>query len=77
MAGRKKLISAKDVVTKCGVSYSLLNYYTNLGLFDVKKRNGNTRYYDGKEIKGMWAKINRLTDSGYPLRIIRKLLKVA
>ena len=77
MAVKMKLISAKDVVGKYGVSYSLLNYYTNLGLFEVKKRNGNARFYDEKEIRAKRAKINKLADSGYPLRIIRKMLKVA
>jgi len=71
---KKKYLSAKEVVDRYHISYSLLNYYTNLGLFKVKKRNGNSRLYEEKEVKGTRAKINKLINSGYPLRIIRKML---
>jgi len=73
----KKYISAKEVVDKYGISYSSLNYYTNLGFFKVKKRNGNVRLYDCDEVKKARTKINKLVNMGYPLRIIRKMLKVA
>ncbi len=72
---KNKYISAKEVVEKYKVSYSLLNYYTNLGLFEVKKRNGNARLYDEKEVAEARAKINKLIDDGYPLRIIQRMLK--
>ncbi len=70
----KKYISAKDIVDKYGISYSSLNYYTNLGFFKVKKRNGNARLYDQSEIKKTRTKINKLVNMGYPLRIIRRML---
>ena len=73
----KKYISAKEVVDKYGISYSSLNYYTNLGLFSVRKRNGNSRLYDCDEVRRTKLKIGKLTDMGYPLRIIRKMLKAA
>ncbi|MCK5656163.1 MAG: MerR family transcriptional regulator, partial [Candidatus Aureabacteria bacterium] len=47
---KRKYISAKEVIDKYKISYSLLNYYTNMGLFKVEKRNGNMRLYDEKEI---------------------------
>ena len=73
----KVYISAKEVVDKYGISYSSLNYYTNLGLFDVKKRSGNARLYDIEEVRAKRKKINELANMGYPLRIIRKMLKAA
>lgn len=71
---KKKYISAKQVVDKYNLSYSLLNYYTNLGLFNVKRRNGNTRLYEDGEVKNKRTKINRLVNAGYPLRIICRML---
>lgn len=71
---KKPYISAKELVDKYRISYSLLNYYTNLGLFKVKKRNGNVRLYDGKEIRRKRHKIAKLIDKGYPLRLICKIL---
>ncbi|MFH1837843.1 MAG: MerR family transcriptional regulator [Candidatus Omnitrophota bacterium] len=71
----KKYISAKEVVDKYGISYSSLNYYTNLGLFKVKKRSGNARLYDTDEVKKTRGRINKLANMGYPLRIIRKMIK--
>ena len=70
-----KYISAKEIVGEYDISYSLLNYYTNLGFFEVKKRNGNMRLYDAAEVKETRAKINELINIGYPLRIIRKMLR--
>ncbi len=70
-------LSAKEVVERYGISYSSLNYYTNLGLFDVKKRSGNTRFYDAEEVRRSKDKINELINNGYPLRIIRKILETA
>jgi len=71
---KRKYISAKNVIDKYRISYSLLNYYTNLGLFKVKKRNGNTRFYDEGEIRQKRNKIAKLINAGYPLRIICKML---
>ena len=73
----KQYMSAKEVVDKYGISYSSLNYYTNLGFFKVKKRNGNVRLYDVEEVKKTRVQINRLANMGYPLRIIKKILKAA
>ncbi len=71
---KRKYISAREVIDKYKISYSLLNYYTNLGLFKVKKRSGNVRLYDSEEIKTKRAKIIKLINAGYPLRIICKML---
>ncbi|MFH1411236.1 MAG: MerR family transcriptional regulator [Candidatus Omnitrophota bacterium] len=71
----KDYISAKEVVERYGISYSSLNYYTNLGLFKVKKRDGNARLYDVDEVRKTRVRINKLANMGYPLRIIRKMLK--
>jgi len=72
---KKKYISPQEVVDRYHISYSSLNYYTNIGLFKVKKRNGNVRLYGEEEFKERKAKITRLINEGYPLRIICKLVR--
>lgn len=71
---KTKYISAKEVVNRYKISYSLLNYYTNLGLFSVKKRNGNVRLYDDEEVRSKRLRIAKLIDDGYPLRLICRML---
>ncbi len=66
------LISPKEIVKKYNISYQTLNYYTNLGLLEVKKRRGNARFFNEEEIKKNLDKIVELKDGGYPLRLICK-----
>ena len=72
-----KFISSKEVVKRYNVSYSSLNYYTNIGLFKVVRRSGNTRLYDEEEIRTKRAKIDKLINEGYPLRLICKMLNTS
>ncbi len=70
-----RLISAKEISVKFSVPYPTVNYYTNLGFFSVVKRKGNMRLYKKKDIRFCLDKISRWKDEGYPLRLIRKMLK--
>ena len=70
-----KLISAKSISTRFNIPYPTVNHYTNLGFFSVVKRKGNARFYKEKEVKVRLDKISRWKDEGYPLRLIRKMLK--
>jgi len=56
------------------MSYQTINYYTNLGLLVVKKRKGNGRLYENKDVKERLLRITSLKDKGYPLRLIQKML---
>jgi DNA-binding transcriptional MerR regulator len=67
-------ISPKEVVKKYHISYQTLNFYTNLGLLEVRKRKGNARFFNEEELKRSLDKIVELKDSGYPLRLISKML---
>ena len=64
------LISSKQLVEKYNISYQTLNFYTNLGLFSVKKRVGNRRFFGEEETLKRLETINQLKEDGYPLRII-------
>jgi len=70
----KKLIFSKDIVKKYDIPYSTVTYYTNMGFFTVVSKKGNRRLYDETEIRTQLEKIGRLTDEGYPLRLIRDIL---
>jgi DNA-binding transcriptional MerR regulator len=70
----KKLISSKEIVSKYGIPYSTVTYYTNLGFLMVIKRKGNRRFYDRVEVGRQLKRITELRDTGYPIRLIRKKL---
>jgi len=69
-----KVISSYEVSQKYKISYQTINYYTNLGLLVVKKRKGNGRLYDNKEVEKRLSKITALKNKGYPLRLISEML---
>jgi len=68
------LMSAGEIVRKYSVTYQAVNHYTNLGLLQVVTKNGNTRMYAKSKVKGRLAKISKLVNEGYSLRLIRKKL---
>lgn len=71
---RNDLIAASDIVKKYSVTYQAVNHYTNLGLLQVVKKEGNTRMYVKAKVKGRLSKIAKLVNEGYSLRLIRKKL---
>ena len=75
VGANNNLVSAKEIATKFDISYPTINHYTNLGFFSVVKRKGNKRLYDEKEVIAVLERISRLKDEGYPLRLIRNMLK--
>ena len=68
----KKLITAKEIVSKFNVSFQTVNHYTNFGLLSVVTKKRNMRMYDEAEVKEKLAQITRLVSEGYSLRLIRK-----
>lgn len=70
----KNMISSQQISKQYNMSYQTINYYTNLGLLIVKKRKGNGRLYENKDVKNRLLRIISLKDKGYPLRLIQKML---
>jgi DNA-binding transcriptional MerR regulator len=70
---KEKTISPSGITKKYNISYQTVNYYTNLGLLTVKKRKGNSRLYDQKEVGIRLSRIAALKDKGYPLRLIMEM----
>lgn len=68
------LLTASDIIERYRLSYQTLNYYTNLGLLRVAKREGHQRLYDGRDVQRNLQAVARLKDEGYPLRLISRML---
>jgi len=68
------MISAQEIIKKYNISYQTMNYYTNLGLLVVRKRKGNSRLYDKREVERRIKRIAELKDKGYSLMLICKML---
>lgn len=49
-----------------------MNYYTNIGLFQVSGNKGNSRLYNYAETMKKFKAIAELKRRGYPLRVIRE-----
>lgn len=71
---KPKLISAKDISNIYGISYQVVNHYTDFGLLLVSTRKGNVRFYDRALVEKRLKKIRTLMNEGYSLRLIRKKL---
>ena len=69
-------ITARELREKLKISYSTVNYYTDLGLFPIAKKSGNRRIYDWQEVVSRYEMISRLRSEGYPLGLIRKNIGV-
>lgn len=66
------LLTAKQISKRFKLAYPTINYYTDLGLLPIVKRNGNRRLYNGKQVRMRLGLIFKLMNEGYPLRLICK-----
>lgn len=69
------LVTGQELVKLLGISSATVNYYTNMGLFNVKDRRGNMRLYEKDEVKELHDQIRKMRKEGYSLRIIQERLK--
>lgn len=69
------LVTTKELAKLLGVSIASVNYYTNLGFFNIRERKGNTRLYDKNEIITTYRRMGELRKEGYSLRLIQQRLK--
>jgi len=70
-----RLIAPEKIVKEYKISYQTLNYYTNLGLLVVKKKEGNGRLYNAKEVRESLEKIGKLKNKGYSLKLICDIIR--
>ncbi len=68
----KRLLTLKEIAKLLGISSATVNYYSNIGLFKVSERKGNTRFYNKKATVSRFKKIKNLRKEGYSLTLIQK-----
>jgi len=72
-----KFITVKEIASTYGLSYQVVNRYSDAGLLDVAFKKGNKRFYDRRQTDRRIRHISSLAREGYSLMLIRKkLLKV-
>jgi DNA-binding transcriptional MerR regulator len=69
------LIDSKELAKLLGISLASVNYYTNLGLFNIEDKKGNKRIYDWDRTLDVYKRIQQLRKEGYPLKLIRERLE--
>lgn len=72
MESKGHLITTTELAAYLKVSVATVNYYTNLGLFKVTDRQGNTRLYDKSEMEAVFKKVHQMRKEGYSLRLIQQ-----
>jgi len=70
-----RLVTPEKIARDHGISYQTINYYTNLGLLVVKKKEGNHRLYNAKEVRESLERIAKLKNKGYSLKLICDLIR--
>ena len=66
----EKFLSPKEIASLLGISIATVNYYTNLGLFRPEERKGNMRLYSNAAVLKSFARIRKLRQKGYSLKLI-------
>ena len=69
-----KFITAKEISGKYGLSYQVINRYTDAGLLSIVLKRGNIRFYNRAQVKKRVKQIYTLANEGYSLLLIRKKL---
>lgn len=69
------MITPQEISKHYSISYQTINYYTNLGLLVVRRKQGNSRLYDPSEVKRSLAKITDLKNQGYSLKLICSVMR--
>jgi DNA-binding transcriptional MerR regulator len=69
------LLDTKELAKLLNVSVSSINYYTNLGFFNVKDTKGKLRLYDREQSVNNYEKIRQLRKQGYSLKLIQQRLE--
>ena len=70
----EKFITAKEISGQYGLSYQIVNRYSDAGLLSVTFKKGNVRFYERKQVAKRIPQISRLSREGYSLMLIRKKL---
>ncbi len=69
-----KFITVKEIAKEFGLSYQVINRYSDAGLLSIAFKKGNIRYYERKTVEKRMKHISVLAREGYSLMLIRKKL---
>lgn len=69
-----KYITVKEISNQYGLSYQIVNRYSDAGLLRVVFKKGNVRYYDRRQVSRRIPQVSKLAREGYSLMLIRKKL---
>jgi DNA-binding transcriptional MerR regulator len=69
-----KFITAKEISRQYGLSYQIVNRYSDAGLLNIAFKKGNVRFYDRKQVAKRIPQVSALARDGYSLMLIRKKL---
>ena len=69
-----KFITVKEIAKEFGLSYQVINRYSDAGLLSIAFKKGNIRYYERKTVEKRMKRISVLAREGYSLMLIRKKL---
>jgi DNA-binding transcriptional MerR regulator len=68
----KRFVALQEIAVEFNISKATVNYYTNLGLLNVAKKQGNKRLYDKEEVARRINIIRDLLSKGYTLKVIQR-----
>jgi DNA-binding transcriptional MerR regulator len=74
MTMNSRFITVKEIAKKFGLSYQVINRYSDAGLLNIAFKKGNIRYYERKPVEKRMTRISVLAREGYSLMLIRKKL---
>jgi DNA-binding transcriptional MerR regulator len=69
-----KYITVKEISRQYGLSYQIVNRYSDAGLLRVAFKKGNVRYYERRQVARRVPQVSALAREGYSLMLIRKKL---
>ena len=73
----KKMVNVDELAKSIEVSKATVNYYTNIGLIEVKEIKRNKRLYDLEEVRRRVLKVREMMKMGYTIKLILRELALA
>jgi len=73
----KKMVNVEELAKLLEVSKATINYYTNIGLIEVKEIRRNRRLYDLAEVKKRVEKVREMMKMGYTIKLILREFALA
>ena len=73
----KKMVNVDELARIVDVSKATVNYYTNIGLIEVKEIKRNRRLYDLDDVKKRINRVREMMKVGYTIKLILREFAIA